>query len=284
MAATSGELVWLGTSESALGGDALLALAAALDSDPQAGRAVPHPDPGAYAMVTREGGARTVLVRGAGARRERRRLAVRGPSFGPALVETVALSVGPATYASPGCVLRTYAPTERIELGGYCSIAHDVRLVNPGGALHDADGAPLHPLVRGEHRPQCASTFPIGVLVPDAPFDEVPPGAVGPALVVGDDVWIGTGALIVGGLTIGPGAIVGAGAVVVRDVAPYTVVAGNPAKPVRRRFDDATCERLERIAWWDWPPEIVRANWRAFTAPIEDFVARFDPGGSASSG
>lgn len=78
--------------------------------------------------------------------------------------------------------------------------------------------------------------------------------------VIGPDVWIGTEAMILPGVTIGAGAIISARAVVSRDVAPYTVVAGNPARPVKERFPPDVVERLLHIAWWDWPAEkITRA-------------------------
>ena len=71
-------------------------------------------------------------------------------------------------------------------------------------------------------------------------------------IVVGNDVWIGYEAVILSGVTIGDGAIVGARAVVTRDVPPYTIVGGVPAKPIRKRFDDETIEKLLRLRWWDW--------------------------------
>jgi serine acetyltransferase len=74
--------------------------------------------------------------------------------------------------------------------------------------------------------------------------------------------------------------VVGAGAVVTRDVEPYAVVAGNPARPLRRRFADSTCERLLAVRWWDWHPEMVRLNHRHFAEPAEAFVDRFDPAGA----
>ena len=75
--------------------------------------------------------------------------------------------------------------------------------------------------------------------------------------MVGHDVWIGNGALIMPGVTIGHGAIVAARSVVASDVPPYAIVAGNPAKLVRMRFDEATVETLLAIAWWDWPAERI---------------------------
>lgn len=78
-------------------------------------------------------------------------------------------------------------------------------------------------------------------------------------IVVGSDVWIGYEAVILSGVHIGDGAIIGARAVVTKDVAPYTIVGGVPAKPIRRRFDDETIEKLESLCWWDWDAEKIRA-------------------------
>ena len=77
-------------------------------------------------------------------------------------------------------------------------------------------------------------------------------------IVVGNDVWIGYEAVILAGVTIGDGAIIGSRAVVTKDVPPYTIVGGLPAKPIRRRYDEETAARLEKLRWWDWPEAQVR--------------------------
>jgi phosphonate metabolism protein (transferase hexapeptide repeat family) len=76
-------------------------------------------------------------------------------------------------------------------------------------------------------------------------------------VTIGHDVWIGHGAVILPGVTIGDGAVVGANAVVTRDVAPYQIVGGVPARVIRPRFDPATAARLMALAWWDWPIERI---------------------------
>lgn len=72
------------------------------------------------------------------------------------------------------------------------------------------------------------------------------------AVTIGHDTWLGHGSTLLPGVTVGDGAAVGSGAVVTRDVAPYTIVAGVPAKPLRQRFDRKTAERFQALAWWDW--------------------------------
>ncbi|MDO4323811.1 MAG: CatB-related O-acetyltransferase [Lachnospiraceae bacterium] len=85
-------------------------------------------------------------------------------------------------------------------------------------------------------------------------------------IVIGSDVWIGYEAVILAGVTIGDGAIIGARAVVTKDVPPYTIVGGVPARPIRKRFDDATVARLLRLKWWDWPEEKIARSIQAIKA------------------
>lgn len=79
-------------------------------------------------------------------------------------------------------------------------------------------------------------------------------------IVIGSDVWIGYEAVILAGVTIGDGAVIGARAVVTKDVPPYAVVGGVPAKIIRRRFDPATVDRLLALKWWDWPAEEIKKH------------------------
>lgn len=85
-------------------------------------------------------------------------------------------------------------------------------------------------------------------------------------IIIGNDVWIGYEAVIMSGVTIGDGAIIGTRAVVTKDVPPYTIVGGVPAKPIRKRFDDATVERLIKLRWWDWEHEKIAQSIAAIQA------------------
>ena len=127
-------------------------------------------------------------------------------------------------------------------IGRFCQIAHGVRFIT-ASANHAMGGI---------------STYPFAVFDPTT-FDAFRDGFSGlPDTVIGHDVWIGHGALILPGATIGHGAIVGAGAVVAGQVAPYTIVAGNPARRIRPRFPPDEVERLLALGWWDWPIDRIR--------------------------
>jgi phosphonate metabolism protein (transferase hexapeptide repeat family) len=96
-------------------------------------------------------------------------------------------------------------------------------------------------------------------------------------VVIGHDVWIGHGAVVMPGVSIGNGAAIGANAVVTRDVAAYTIVAGAPARPVRRRFSEEVAARIEALAWWDWTPEkLAQAIPDMQALPIEAFLDRWE--------
>jgi phosphonate metabolism protein (transferase hexapeptide repeat family) len=93
---------------------------------------------------------------------------------------------------------------------------------------------------------------------------------------VGHDVWIGHGAIVLPGVTIGNGAVVGAGAVVAENIDPYTVVAGVPAEPIRRRFPEAVAARIEATEWWHWDHATLADRLDAFR-DLETFLDRYAP-------
>lgn len=194
------------------------------------------------------------------------------------------VQIGTATYFGGGTLVRTWGTLERIRIGAYCSFADEIKVMHLGKGFRGPDGRSLRGVRwRGNHDVDSATTFPIGMLVPDEPYADYLPldgSIVATPLEIGSDVWVGTGAFVLGGVSIGHGAVIGAKAVVTRDVPPYTIVAGNPAQVVRRRFDDRTCERLLALRWWEWDPALVRSNHRWFPLPAAAFADRYDPAGA----
>ncbi len=96
-------------------------------------------------------------------------------------------------------------------------------------------------------------------------------------VIIGHDTWLGHGCIILPGVTIGDGAVVGAGAVVSKDVAPYQIVGGVPAKLIRERFDKYTAERLDKLAWWDWEHNRLRDALDDFRSlDIEGFLQKYE--------
>lgn len=95
-------------------------------------------------------------------------------------------------------------------------------------------------------------------------------------ITVGHDAWIGLDSLVLSGVTIGHGAVVGARSVVTKSVPPYGIAAGNPAKFIRYRFDEATIAKLLEIAWWDWPIEKIRGAWpMLMSEDISAFIEKY---------
>jgi acetyltransferase-like isoleucine patch superfamily enzyme len=132
-------------------------------------------------------------------------------------------------------------------------------------------------MLGGNHRVDWVTTYPFNVLFPEGRSFKGHPHSKGD-VIVGHDVWIGTDALILSGVKIGNGAVVGARSVVARSVAPYAVVAGNPARVVRLRFPEEQIRELERIAWWDWPIEKIQAAWPLLlSSNLDGFLERHGP-------
>lgn len=97
-------------------------------------------------------------------------------------------------------------------------------------------------------------------------------------VTIGHDVWIGHGAVVQGGVNIGTGAVIGSGAIVTKDVAPYTIVVGLPAKPLRQRFDADIQSALLRIQWWDWTHDQLRHRMNDFRSlDTAAFCRKYDP-------
>ncbi|MDX2099246.1 MAG: CatB-related O-acetyltransferase [Leptolyngbyaceae cyanobacterium bins.59] len=136
---------------------------------------------------------------------------------------------------------------DKLIIGKFCSIASDVKFIMNGG----------------NHRTDWFTNYPFPVFgegwetaMPDSWPDKGD-------TVIGNDVWIGYGATIMPGVQVGDGAIVATCSVVTRSVAPYSVVGGNPAKEIRKRFEESVIEELLQIQWWNWDIEKITRNLKA---------------------
>ena len=133
---------------------------------------------------------------------------------------------------------------DRLIIGKFCALARGVKFIM-NGANHKMDGFSTYPF----------QIFGNGWEKIDPQPDELPY-----KVVIGNDVWIGYEAVIMPGVQVGDGAIIAAKSVVVSNVAPYTVVGGNPAKCIRQRFDDNAIQALLEVAWWNWDIEKITRN------------------------
>jgi phosphonate metabolism protein (transferase hexapeptide repeat family) len=148
-------------------------------------------------------------------------------------------------------------------IGKFCSIAAMIR-INPGNH-------PMHRATQAHFTYRASAYFPGES--DDADFFA---WRREHHCTIGHDVWLGHGAIVLPGRNIGTGAVIAAGAIVTKDVAPYTIVAGNPARPVRRRFSEAVEDGLMDLAWWNWDHEMLRQALPDFRKlPVEDFLSKY---------
>lgn len=171
------------------------------------------------------------------------------------------LVMGNMSYYAPN-VVKFKGDTGRVIIGNFASIAPDADFY-----------------VGGLHRVEWVSLYGLRAMLelPGAYEDGFTHGRGD--IVVGSDTWVTNGCTVMSGVTIGDGAVVGTKAVVAKDVRPYAIVVGNPAREIGRRFSDPQVEALLRIKWWDWPTELVKERVDALSSPdIDAFIARFDPG------
>ena len=160
-------------------------------------------------------------------------------------------NIGYASYIGNDCHIVA-------DIGKYCCIAP--RVVTVVGTHPTRDWVSVHPAFFSTAK-QCGMSF-----VNENKFSEIKNKTI-----IGNDVWIGDSAILMDGITIGDGAIIGAGAVVTKDVAPYSIVVGVPAKEIKKRFSDEEIKKLLEIKWWDKPVEWIKENIDSFD-DIKEFL------------
>ena len=163
--------------------------------------------------------------------------------------------IGEYSYGKPHVV--TWGECATLKIGKFCSIADEVTLV-----------------LGGEHKTDWVTTYPFWAAFKEFHNFPAHSGTKGD-ITIGNDVWIGMYSLILSGVTIGDGAVIGAGSVVSKDVESYDIVAGNPLKSIRKRFDQETINELLKIKWWDWDMQRIRENMPLLISNrISEFIAK----------
>lgn len=167
------------------------------------------------------------------------------------------VTLGDYSYTGPWCILQN-AQVER-----FANIAAAVRI---GPTRHPMDRPTLH------HFTYRRVLYGFAETDDDAFFD----WRREQVARIGNDTWVGHGAIIIPGVSVGDGSVIGAGAVVTHDVPAYTVAAGVPARLLHPRFSPPVAEALSRIAWWAWDHETLRARLDDFSLPVERFISLYD--------
>lgn len=165
------------------------------------------------------------------------------------------IKIGRGSYGIDRNTFAGLSPDCPVSIGNYCSFGPEIMI-----------------FCKTDHRVDLPATYPIRSLLSAPEKGNVDAITRGP-ITIGNDVWIGARAMILSGVTIGDGAVIGAGAVVSRDVAPFTVNAGVPARRIRDRFTPAQAAALTEIAWWTWPEERIKQNADLFYTDIDGFIA-----------
>lgn len=180
----------------------------------------------------------------------------------PYLQDGYPITIGRATYGAPKLHWSKGDFQHRLDIGSFCSIAEAVGIF-----------VGYH----GRHTVDYVSTYPLGLVYGSTPQKVASRTVLGDLGVrIGNDVWIGRGATIMAGVSIGHGAVIAAQAVVNKDVPPYAIVGGVPAKHIRYRFPETIIEKLLKLEWWDWDDALIAARLPFFNTPgFETYLDRY---------
>ncbi len=167
------------------------------------------------------------------------------------------IKVGNFTYGEPPNI-RYWGEDYKLEIGNFCSLADNINI-----------------FLGGNHQTRSITTSPLQIF-----FGKFEQGKISPSkhkkkrsLKIGNDVWLGSGCTIMSGIEIGDGAVVGARAVIASNVPPYAFVIGNPGRVVKYRFEPDIIQRLLKLQWWEWPPEIISKHLTELTSePTHDLI------------
>jgi len=153
--------------------------------------------------------------------------------------------IGDYSYAINGPEILYWGGDAKLTIGKYCSFAHGLTI-----------------FLGGNHRNDWITTYPFTGMLEVWPEATGIDGSTSKSIdvTIGNDVWAGRGVTIMSGVTIGDGASIAAGSIVTKNVEPYAIIGGNPAKFIKKRFDEETIQKLLQTKWWDWPDSKVRAN------------------------
>lgn len=162
-------------------------------------------------------------------------------------------SIGKYTYINKNCLI----DRNTASIGSFCSIAYGAKI---GLGNHPTDWVSSHPF---------AYDSKYGFIKQNRKFQE----QITEPCIIGNDVWIGANAVILAGIKVGDGAIIGANSLVNKDIEPYSIVAGIPAKHIRYRFDESTITRLLNSKWWEWNDREIREKINRFDNPDTLFIS-----------
>lgn len=165
--------------------------------------------------------------------------------------------IGDFTYGSPA--ISVWDKTSTLRIGKFCSINRNSRI-----------------FLGGDHYIHHVSTYPFSKVIQNGALSHADFCTSKGDVIIENDVWVGSGALILSGVHIGNGAVIGADAVIAKDVAPYSIIVGNPGTEKRKRFTENQIEKLLKIRWWDWDMKKIEENLPLFmTSDIDKFIDTF---------